>query len=101
MGLNFHTHNTTLESCIDGPLEGSQRGPLVAAEMMADVQNKMMEGLKGPADYALVIPNKYTNVLAMKIIKQLRENWRAYQINMTTIKLNDRVSLNTLVNFDR
>jgi len=101
VGPNFHTYNTALASCLDGSLEGSQRGSLIAAEMMTDVQNELMEGLKGPTDYASVIPDKYTKVLARKIIKQLRENWRAGQIDMPTAKLNERVSLKALVDFDR
>lgn len=101
VGPNFHTYNTALASCLDGTLDGSQMGSLIAAEMMADVQNELMEGLKGPTDYASVIPDKYTKVLARKIIKQLRENWRAGKIDMPTAKVNERVPLKALVDFDR
>lgn len=101
VGPNFHTYNTALASCLDGTLDGSQRGSLIAAEMMADVQNELMEGLKGPTDYASVIPDKYTKVLARKIIKQLRENWRAGKIDMPSAKVNERVPLKALVDFDR
>lgn len=101
VGPNYHTYNTALASCLDGTLEGSQRGSLIAAEMMSDVQKEMMEGLKGPTDYASVIPDKYSKVLARKIIKQLRENWRAGKIDMQTAKVNERVPLKALVDFDR
>jgi len=101
VGPNFHTYNTALASCLDGTLEGSQRGSLIAEEMMEDVDKELMVGLKGPTDYASVIPDKYTKVLARKLIKQLRENWRAGDINMQTAKVTVRVALKALVDFDR
>jgi len=98
---NYHTYNTALASCLDGTLKGSQMGSLIASEMMTDVNKELMEGLKGSTDYASVIPDKYSKVLARKIIKQLRENWRAGDINMQAAKLNERVPLKALVDFDR
>ena len=101
VGPNFHTYNTALASCLAGSIEGSQRGSLMAAEMMQDVDNELIEGLKGPTDYASVIPDKYTKVLARKLIKQLRENWRAGDIDMKVAKVTVRVALKALVDFDR
>jgi len=101
VGPNFHTYNTALASCLDGSLEGSQRGSLIAEEMMQDVDNELIEGLKGPTDYASVIPDKYTKVLARKLLKQLRENWRSGDIEMQVAKLTVRVALKALVDFDR
>jgi len=98
---NYHTYNTALASCLDGTLEGSQRGSLIASEMMTDVNKELTEGLKGPSDYASVIPDTYTKVISRKIIKQLRENWRAGEIEMPAAKLNERVPLKALVDFDR
>ena len=101
VGPNFHTYNTALASCLAGSIEGSQRGSLMAAEMMQDVDNELIEGLKGQTDYASVIPDKYTKVLARKLIKQLRENWRAGDIDMKVAKVTVRVALKALVDFDR
>jgi len=101
VGPNFHTYNTALASCLDGSLEGSQRASLMAEEMMKDVDNELMDGLKGPTDYASVIPDKYTKVLARKLLKQLRENWRSGDIEMKVAKLTVRVALKALVDFDR
>lgn len=101
VGPNFYTYNTALASCLDGTLVGSQRGSLIAAEMMADIQKELMLDIKGQAHYDSVIPDKYTKVVARKVIKQLRENWRAGEIDMAAAKINERVPLKALVDFDR
>jgi len=98
---NYHTYNTALASCLDGTLEGSKMGSLIASDMMKDVSKELMDGLKGPTDYTSVIPDKYSKVLTRKIIKQLRENWRTGQIGMQAAKLNERVPLKALVDFER
>merc|ERR1739842_136349 len=73
----------------------------IAAEMMADVGKELVVGYKGSADYTSVIPDKYTKVLSRNLMKQLRENWRAGDINMAVAKSTLRVPLLKLVDFDR
>lgn len=98
---NFHTYNTALASCLDGKLESSIRGSTIAQEMMADVEVEITEGLKGPADYTSVIPDQYSKVLSRSLMKQLRENWRAGDINMQVAKATIRQPLLRLVDFDK
>jgi len=98
---NFHTYNTALAACLDGKLESTARASTIATEMMADVGKELLVGYKGSADYTSVIPDKYTKVLARSLMKQLRENWRAEEINMAVAKSTLRVPLLKLVDFDR
>jgi len=98
---NYHTYNTVLASCLDKKLESTIRGSAVAAEMMADVQKELTEGFKGNSEYTSVMPDKYTQVLARSLMKQLRENWRADEINMQVAKSTLRVPLLKLVDFDK
>ena len=98
---NFHTYNTALAACLDGKLESTARASTIATEMMADVGKELLVGYTGPADYTSVIPDKYTKVLARNLMKQLRENWRAGDINMAVAKSTLRVPLLKLVDFDR
>merc|ERR1711994_337967 len=58
-------------------------------------------GVKGDPLYNSVIPDSYTKVLSRSLMKQLRENWRAGDINMAVAKSTVRVPLLKLVDFDR
>jgi len=98
---NFHTYNTALAACLDGKLESSIRGSTIAKEMLDDVEIEITEGLKGPADYSSVIPDKYSKVLSRSLMKQLRDNWRAGDINMAVAKATIREPLLRLVDFER
>merc|ERR1712024_145656 len=98
---NFHTYNTALAACLDGKLESTARASTIATEMMADVGKELLVGYKGSADYTSVIPDQYTKVLARNLMKQLRKNWRAGDINMAVAKSTLRVPLLKLVDFDR
>jgi len=98
---NFHTYNTVMAACLDGKLDSTVRGSKVATEMLQDVVLELEEGFKGSADYNSVIPDKYTKVLARNLMKQLRENWRAGDINMAVAKATVRVPLLNLVDFDK
>jgi hypothetical protein len=98
---NYHTYNTALAACLDGKLESTIRGSQIATEMLADISNELENGLKGNAEYRSVIPDSYTKVLARSLMKQLRENWRAKEINMAVAKSTLRVPLLKLVDFDK
>jgi len=98
---NYHTYNTALAACLDGNLESTIRGSTIATEMMTDVGMELVEGLKGSVEYRSVIPDSYTKVLARSLMKQLRENWRAGDINMQVAKSTIRVPLLKLVDFDK
>jgi len=98
---NYHTYNTALAACVDGNLESTIRGSTIATEMMAAVGMELADGLKGSVEYRSVIPDSYTKVLARSLMKQLRENWRAGDINMQVAKSTIRVPLLKLVDFDK
>ena len=98
---NFHTYNTALAACLDGKLQSTIRGSTIAREMMVDVAKEMALGLNGPAEYNSVIPDQYTKTLARGIMKQLRDNWRAGDIDMAVAKATVRVPLLKLVDFEK
>jgi pentatricopeptide repeat protein len=98
---NFHTYNTALAACLDGTLDSTVRGSKIGTEMLLDIVAEMEEGFKGDADYKSVIPDQYTKVLARNLMKQLRENWRAGDINISVAKATVRVPLLNIVDFDR
>ena len=98
---NFHTYNTALAACLDGKLESTARASTIATEMLADVEKELVNGLKGNPEYYSVIPDSYTKVLARSLMKQLRENWRAGDIDIAVAKSTIRVPLLKLVDFDK
>jgi len=98
---NFHTYNTALAACLDGKLQSTIRASTIAREMMVDVAKEMVAGLNGPAEYNSVIPDLYTKTLARNLMKQLRDNWRAGDIDMAVAKATIRVPLLKLVDFDK
>lgn len=98
---NFHTYNTAMAACLDGKLESTIIGSKIAAEMIADVDRELETGFKGNADFKSVLPDTYTKLLAKKLSKQLRENWRSDEINMTVAKSTIRVPLLQLLDFNK
>ncbi len=98
---NYHTYNTALAACLDGNLESTIRGSKIAAEMMDRTTDELTNGLKGTVEMTSVIPDQYTKVLSRSLMKQLRENWRAGDINMQVAKMTIRPSLLKLVDFDK
>uniref|UniRef100_A0A7S3VEK2 SAP domain-containing protein n=1 Tax=Chaetoceros debilis TaxID=122233 RepID=A0A7S3VEK2_9STRA len=98
---NYHTYNTALAACLDGKFESTARASTIATEMIGDVGREIAEGLKGTVEYNSVVPDKYTKVLARSLMKQLRENWRADDINIQVAKSTLRVSLLQLVDFEK
>mmetsp|Transcript_16624 Transcript_16624/g.24847 ORF Transcript_16624/g.24847 Transcript_16624/m.24847 type:complete len:736 (-) Transcript_16624:67-2274(-) len=98
---NYQTYNTALAACLDGKLESTMRASKIATDMLADIDKELENGVKGDPLYNSVIPDSYTKVLSRSIMKQLRENWRAGDINMAVAKSTVRVPLLKLVDFDR
>jgi hypothetical protein len=98
---NFHSYNTALASCLDGSLESTQLGSLIATEMYVDVERELTEGFKGSADLKSVLPDTYTKVLSRELMKQLRDNWRSGAIDMKLAKATMRVPLLKLVDFEK
>ena len=68
---------------------------------MDAVNNELTVGLKGSIEFTSVIPDSYTKVLARSLMKQLRTNWRAGDINMQVAKTTVRVPLLQLVDFEK
>ncbi len=98
---NYHTYNTALAACLDGKLESTFIGSKIATEMLSDAEKELACGIKGSADYKSVLPDLYTKVLARQLMKQLRDNWRAGDIDMALAKSTTRVPLLKLVDFDK
>jgi len=98
---NFHTYNTALAACLDGKLESTVMGSKIAADMVADVYKELEIGYKGSADLKSVMPDTYSKLLARNLMKQLRDNWRSGDIDMTVAKSTIRVPLLQLVDFDK
>lgn len=98
---NFHTYNTALAACLDGKLENTFIASKIASEMVADAERELACGFKGSANYKSTLPDSYTKVLARQLMKQLRENWRHGDIDMTLAKSTTRVPLLKLVDFEK
>lgn len=98
---NYHTYNTAIAACLDGKLESTVRGSTIATEMYEDIEKELEVGCEGNPEYHSVIPDKYTKVLSRSLMKQLRDNWRAGDINMAVAKSTIRVPLLKLVDFER
>ena len=127
---NYHTYNTALAACLDGKVESTFIGSKIAAEMLEDAEKEIACGLKvcvfsslsssnllcvssiasltamsqlfqGSAKFKSTLPDAYTKVVARQLMKQLRENWRKGDIDMTLAKSTTRVPLLKLVDFDK
>lgn len=98
---NFHTYNTALAACLDGELASTALASQIATEMLEDAETELACGLKGSADFRSALPDGYTKLLAIKLTKQLRENWRSGAIDMAVAKTTIRVPLLRIVDFER
>lgn len=98
---NFHTYNTALAACLDGKLESTFIASKIATEMLEDAEKEIACGIQGSARFKSALPDSYTKVLARQLMKQLRDNWRSGEIDMTLAKTTTRVPLLKLVDFDK
>ena len=101
MKPNFHTYNTALAACLDGKMESTTIGSRIAASMMNDVLDEMKNGVQGNKDFYSSLPDTYSKKLALNLMKQLRENWRAGDIDMREAKTTLRVPFLKIVDFDK
>ena len=98
---NFHTYNTALAACLDGKMESTNIGSRIAESMMKDVLNELENGVEGNADFYSSLPDTYTKKLVLSLMKQLRDNWRAGDIDMRLAKTTLRVPFLKLVDFNK
>jgi len=98
---NYHTYNTALAACLDGKVASTFVGAKIATDMLEDAETEIACGLKGSVDFRSTLPDAYTKVLARQLMKQLRENWRSKEIDMTLAKSSTRVPLLGLVDFEK
>ena len=99
---NYHTYNTALAACLDGRVASTSVGARIARDMLEDAETEIACGLRGgSADFRSTLPDAYTKVLARKLVKQLRENWRGGEIDMELAKSSTRVPLLALVDFEQ
>jgi pentatricopeptide repeat protein len=96
---NLYSYNTALVACLDGKLESTVRASNIATEMLQDVAMEIAKG--GAPKQTSVVPDSYTKVLARSLMKQLRENWRAGDVDMAEAKSTIRVPLLKLVDFEK
>lgn len=97
---NYHTYNTVLAACLDGKLESTMRASAVCAEMMEAINKEITSGMKG-SEFTSVIPDQYTKVLMVSLMKQLRDHWRNDDINIQVAKSTVRVPFLELLDFDK
>jgi len=98
---NFHTYNTAMAACLDGKVESTFISAKIAAEMLEDAEKELACGLKGSVNFKSTLPDAYTKVLGRSLMKQLRENWRSGDIDMTLAKSTTRIPLLKLVDFEK
>lgn len=102
---NLYTYNTALACCIDGKLESTVIASKIATNMVEAVETEVALAAIGSksagARWNDILPNTYTKVLTRKLMKQLRENWRAGDIDMAVAKATVRVPLLKLVDFEK
>lgn len=98
---NYHTYNTALAACLDGKLESTFIGAKIATEMVEDAETEIACGLTGSVNFRSTLPDTYTKFVGRKLMKQLRDNWRAGDIDMALAKTTTRVPLLKLVDFEK
>ena len=98
---NAITYNTAFASCLDGTLEGTMRGSRIASEMLADIDEQLNRGTINADEYTDITPNFYTKSLARDLMKQLKTNWEAGDIDKQVAKATLRVPLYQLVEFSK
>lgn len=101
---NKYTYNTALAACLTDPsIESTRLASKVAADMLADVEREFDEtNAEGStSQFRSALPDTYTKLLARNVMKQLRENWRAGDIDMGEAKSTLRVPLLKLVDFNQ
>jgi len=96
---NLVSYNTALASCLDGKLESTALASKFASEMLVDINKQVQEGKKRDT-FTNVAPDSFTKSLCMKLVKQLRDNWRNGDIDMRVAKETIRVPLLQLLDFD-
>ena len=99
--LNYHTYNMALVLCLDGKFKSIFDGARITVKMMGNAEKEIACGLKGSVNFRTTLPNSYTKFLARQLMKQLQENWRSVDIEMTLAKTTTRVSLLKLVDFKK
>jgi len=95
---NIITYNTALAACLDGKFESTKIGSQIAYQMIADISNMVKSGNPDSLD---LVPDTYSKKLVLSLNKQLRDNWRAGDIDMKVAKSTLRVPLMQVVDFNR
>jgi len=95
---NIITYNTALAACLDGKFESTKFGSQIAHQMITDINNMVKSGNPDSLD---LVPDTYSKKLVLSLNKQLRDNWRAGDIDMKVAKSTLRVPLMQVVDFNR
>jgi len=98
---NVLTYNTALAACLDGKLESTALASKIAVEMLEDVDAQLQESEETLDEYTDVVPNSVTKLMARDLMKQLKENWKAGQIDKRVATQTIRGPLLRLVDFQK
>ena len=98
---NVLTFNTALAACLDGKLSSTQLASKIAEEMIQAVDKQLMQDSETFDDFTDVVPNSSTKFIARSLMRQLKENWIAGDIEKRVATDTLRVSLLKLVDFQK
>lgn len=100
---NLITYNTALSACADGTLEGSFLASKIATEMLNDVDQQLeTDGEEEEHDaFSEIMPDASTKIIARRLMQQLKQNWVDGLIEKRVATETVRVSLLSLVDFQK
>jgi len=100
---NAITFNTALASCLDGKFESTKLGAKIAQEMLDCVDEQLAadSDMIKIDEYTDVLPDFSTKSAARKLMKQLKENWIAGDIEKRLATDTLRVPLLKLTEFSK
>ena len=98
---NVITYNTALAACLDGNFTSTQMASKMATQMLQDVEKQLLSTNEQTDEYTTVIPDYSTKAIARQLMKQLKTNWEAGDIDKQVAKSTLRVPLLQLVEFSK
>lgn len=98
---NVITYNTALAACLDGNFTSTSLASTIATQMLADVDKQLVSKDTKTDEYTSVIPDYSTKAIARQLMKQLKTNWEAEDVDKQVAKTTLRVPLLALVEFSK
>lgn len=98
---NVITYNTALAACLDGNFSSTTLATTIATQMLKDVDEQLVANERSTNQYTTVIPDYSTKAIARQLMKQLKTNWDAGDVDKQLAKSTLRVPLLQLVEFSK